>query len=208
MTESGNRLRFEPEWRITLFVLVGHAMGPPAPVLPLREQQAQVGGDNLLQPDKVRGGFFDQPQALVAFGLLLAGNAYEPGKYRWHFESREALAEARIESLGSPLAGRGAALIFEKPSTRTRVSFDVGVRQMGGQTMVLSRSEMQLRHGETIADTGCSLKAYRGDVIKNTHDGVILASGGRLPDFDTFVNGMPRPRWTPSEVMLKGTANR
>ena len=41
-----------------------------------------------------------------------------------------------------PLAGRMVALIFEKPSTRTRVSFDVGVRQMGGQTMVLSGSEI------------------------------------------------------------------
>ena len=52
-----------------------------------------------------------------------------------------------------PLAGRMVALIFEKPSTRTRVSFDVGVRQMGGQTMVLSGTDMQLGHGETIADT-------------------------------------------------------
>ncbi|OZA02402.1 MAG: ornithine carbamoyltransferase, partial [Rhodobacterales bacterium 17-64-5] len=43
-----------------------------------------------------------------------------------------------------PLAGRMVALIFEKPSTRTRVSFDVGVRQLGGQTMVLSGKEMQL----------------------------------------------------------------
>jgi ornithine carbamoyltransferase len=47
-----------------------------------------------------------------------------------------------------PLAGRMVALIFEKPSTRTRVSFDVGVRQMGGQTMVLSGADMQLGHGE------------------------------------------------------------
>ena len=51
-----------------------------------------------------------------------------------------------------PLKGRMVALIFEKPSTRTRVSFDVGVRQMGGETMVLSGKEMQLGHGETIAD--------------------------------------------------------
>ena len=53
-----------------------------------------------------------------------------------------------------PLAGHMVALIFEKPSTRTRVSFDVGVRQMGGQTMVLSGSEMQLgriRDGFTVA---------------------------------------------------------
>ena len=52
-----------------------------------------------------------------------------------------------------PLAGHMVALIFEKPSTRTRVSFDVGVRQMGGETMVLSGADMQLGHGETIADT-------------------------------------------------------
>ncbi len=59
-----------------------------------------------------------------------------------------------------PLDGHMVALIFEKPSTRTRVSFDVGVRQMGGQTMVLSGSEMQLGHGETIADTARVLSRY------------------------------------------------
>ena len=52
------------------------------------------------------------------------------------------------------------ALIFEKPSTRTRVSFDVGVRQMGGQTMVLSGNDMQLGHGETIADTARVMSRY------------------------------------------------
>ena len=59
-----------------------------------------------------------------------------------------------------PLKGRMVALIFEKPSTRTRVSFDVGVRQMGGETMVLSGKEMQLGHGETIADTARVLSRY------------------------------------------------
>ncbi len=59
-----------------------------------------------------------------------------------------------------PLSGRMVALIFEKPSTRTRVSFDVGVRQMGGTTLVLSGAEMQLGHGETIADTARVLSRY------------------------------------------------
>jgi len=59
-----------------------------------------------------------------------------------------------------PLAGRMVALIFEKPSTRTRVSFDVGVRQMGGETMILRGDEMQLGHGETIADTARVLSRY------------------------------------------------
>ncbi|KIN70931.1 Ornithine carbamoyltransferase [Sulfitobacter noctilucae] len=59
-----------------------------------------------------------------------------------------------------PLKNHMVALIFEKPSTRTRVSFDVGVRQMGGQTMVLSGTDMQLGHGETIADTARVLSRY------------------------------------------------
>jgi ornithine carbamoyltransferase len=59
-----------------------------------------------------------------------------------------------------PLKDHIVALIFEKPSTRTRVSFDVGVRQMGGQTLVLSGTDMQLGHGETIADTARVLSRY------------------------------------------------
>lgn len=59
-----------------------------------------------------------------------------------------------------PLDGHVVALIFEKPSTRTRVSFDVGVRQMGGTSLVLSGAEMQLGHGETIADTARVLSRY------------------------------------------------
>jgi ornithine carbamoyltransferase len=59
-----------------------------------------------------------------------------------------------------PLAGHVVALIFEKPSTRTRVSFDVGVRQMGGETLVLSGGELQFGHGETIADTARVLSRY------------------------------------------------
>lgn len=59
-----------------------------------------------------------------------------------------------------PFKGYMVALIFEKPSTRTRVSFDVGVRQMGGETMVLSGKEMQLGHGESIADTARVLSRY------------------------------------------------
>jgi ornithine carbamoyltransferase len=61
---------------------------------------------------------------------------------------------------GAPLLGRMVALVFEKPSTRTRVSFDVGVRQLGGETLVLSGKDMQLGHGETIADTARVLSRY------------------------------------------------
>ncbi|MCL4187734.1 MAG: ornithine carbamoyltransferase [Rhodobacteraceae bacterium] len=74
-----------------------------------------------------------------------------------------------------PLAGRIVALIFEKPSTRTRVSFDVGIRQMGGQTMVLSGSELQLGHGETIADTARVLSRYVDAIMLRTFDEAVLA---------------------------------
>lgn len=73
-----------------------------------------------------------------------------------------------------PLAGRMIALIFEKPSTRTRVSFDVGVRQMGGQTMVLSGKEMQLGHGESIADTARVLSRYVDLIMLRTFEEATL----------------------------------
>lgn len=73
-----------------------------------------------------------------------------------------------------PLAGRMVALVFEKPSTRTRVSFDLGVRQMGGETMVLSGSELQLGHGETIADTARVLSRYVDLIMIRTFEETVL----------------------------------
>ncbi len=69
-----------------------------------------------------------------------------------------------------PLAGHIVALIFEKPSTRTRISFDVGVRQMGGETLVLSGADMQLGHGETIADTARVLSRYVDLIMMRTFE--------------------------------------
>src|SRR5229473_352315 len=59
-----------------------------------------------------------------------------------------------------PLEGKTLAMIFEKPSTRTRVSFDVGMRQLGGEAIMLTGAEMQLGRGETIADTARVLSRY------------------------------------------------
>jgi ornithine carbamoyltransferase len=73
-----------------------------------------------------------------------------------------------------PLAGRMVALVFEKPSTRTRVSFDVGVRQMGGETLVLSGAEMQFGHGETVADTARVLSRYVDLVMIRTFEEATL----------------------------------
>lgn len=68
------------------------------------------------------------------------------------------------------LAGKAVALIFEKPSTRTRVSFEVGVSQLGGHPVVLSSSELQLGRGETIEDTGRVMSRYVDAIVLRTFE--------------------------------------
>lgn len=67
-----------------------------------------------------------------------------------------------------PLAGKTLALIFEKPSTRTRVSFEVGMRQLGGDVVMLSGKETQLGRGESIADTARVLSRYVDAIVLRT----------------------------------------
>ena len=74
-------------------------------------------------------------------------------------DARRGLPKGLLEK-DEPLKGRMLALIFERPSTRTRVSFEVGMRQLGGQTLVLTAADMQLGRGETIADTARVLSRY------------------------------------------------
>lgn len=97
------------------------------------------------------------------------------------------------------LAGHVVALIFEKPSTRTRVSFDVGVRQMGGQPMVLSGSDMQLGHGETIADTARVLSRFVDLIMIRTFDESVLHE---MAEFATVpvINGLT-DRTHPCQIM-------
>ena len=67
-----------------------------------------------------------------------------------------------------PLEGKCLAMIFEKASTRTRVSFDVGMRQLGGETIVLDHTDMQLGRGETVADTAKVLSRYVDAIMIRT----------------------------------------
>ncbi len=90
---------------------------------------------------------------------------------------------------GRPLEGHTLATIFEFPSTRTRVSFDMGMRQLGGDTMVLNSQDMQLGRGETIADTAQVLSRMVDMIMLRTdsHDKLLeLAKHATIP----VINGL------------------
>jgi len=88
-----------------------------------------------------------------------------------------------------PLDGKVLAMIFDKPSTRTRVSFDVGMRQLGGETIVMDGSESQMGRGETVADTARVLSRYVDAIMirTNSHDRLLeLAQYATVP----VINGL------------------
>jgi ornithine carbamoyltransferase len=90
-----------------------------------------------------------------------------------------------------PLDGKVLALIFDKHSTRTRISFDVGMRQLGGTTLMLTGSEMQLAREETIADTARVLSRYVDAVMIRLLDHEMvqdLANNATIP----VINGLTR----------------
>jgi ornithine carbamoyltransferase len=75
-------------------------------------------------------------------------------------EAKAIKAVRKTAAATKPLENKVLAMVFERPSTRTRVSFDVGMRELGGQTLMLTGAEMQLGRGETIADTARVLSRY------------------------------------------------
>jgi ornithine carbamoyltransferase len=107
--------------------------------------------------------------------------------------------KSRRDRDAQALAGRTLAMIFDKPSTRTRVSFDVAMRQLGGGAIMLTGQEMQLGRGETIADTARVLSRYVDAIVIRTldHDTLIeLARHASVP----VINGLTR-RSHPCQVL-------
>ena len=113
-------------------------------------------------------------------------------------DARANYAKGALDS-EQPLAGHMVALIFEKPSTRTRVSFDVGTRQMGGQTMVLSGADMQLGHGETIADTARVMSQYVDLIMIRTFEEATLLEMAEYASVPV-INGLTN-RTHPCQIM-------
>ena len=98
-----------------------------------------------------------------------------------------------------PLAGKTLAMIFDKPSTRTRVSFDVAMRQLGGESITLTGQEMQLGRGETVADTARVLSRYVDAIMIRTLDQHQLEDLERYASVPV-INGLTK-RSHPCQVM-------
>jgi ornithine carbamoyltransferase len=92
------------------------------------------------------------------------------GTLRAMIERGKAFKARRRTVTDAPLTGMSLAMIFEKPSTRTRVSFEVGMRELGGQVIVLERDGSQLGRGETVADTARVLSRYVDVIMLRTTD--------------------------------------
>jgi ornithine carbamoyltransferase len=107
--------------------------------------------------------------------------------------------KAKRERASRPLAGKTLAMIFERPSTRTRVSFEVAMRQLGGDAIVLTAEEMQLGRGETLADTARVLSRYVDAImIRTLEPGEVLelAAHATVP----VINGLTK-RSHPCQVL-------
>ncbi len=113
--------------------------------------------------------------------------------------SMKAARKRNPAGANQPLKGLALAMIFDKPSTRTRVSFDVAMRQLGGDTIMLTGAEMQLGRGETIADTARVMSRYVDAIMIRTLDPDVvaqLAMHASIP----VINGLTK-RSHPCQVM-------
>ncbi len=108
--------------------------------------------------------------------------AFELGKL---LDRAAELKAGRGERLGADaLAGRSVALVFERPSTRTRISFEVGVAELGATPVVLRGDELQLSRGESIGDTARVLSRYVDAIVirSGSHEAVAeLAAAAEVP---------------------------
>jgi ornithine carbamoyltransferase len=115
-------------------------------------------------------------------------------------DSSRAMKAARARGHDAkPLAGKTLAMIFDKPSTRTRVSFDVAMRQLGGEAIMLTAQEMQLGRGETLADTARVLSRFVDAIMIRILDHEAIAELARHATVPV-INGLTR-RSHPCQVM-------
>ena len=118
-----------------------------------------------------------------------APNPGPRGSARW---SHRAIELKAAPLSARPLEGTSVALIFQKPSTRTRVSFEVGVTELGGHPMVLHGDEMQLARGESPRDTALVLSRHVAAIaIRTSSDDLVaaLAAASSVPVVNMLTDG-------------------
>ena len=119
---------------------------------------------------------------------------------RGMIEKSRVMKKGRKGAAGKgPLAGKTMAMIFDRPSTRTRVSFDVAMRQLGGESITLIGQDMQLGRGETIADTARVLSRYVDAIMIRTLDHEHLLELARYATVPV-INGLTK-RSHPCQVL-------
>jgi ornithine carbamoyltransferase len=94
----------------------------------------------------------------------------DSGELRRILDLGHAYKHPSIALPDKPLAGKTLAMVFEKPSTRTRVSFEVAMKQLGGEVVILSSADSQLGRGEAFADTARVLSRYVDAIMLRTTD--------------------------------------
>ncbi len=127
------------------------------------------------------------------------------------FELARTLKQERGRAVSDVLAGQTWAMIFSKSSTRTRVSFEVGIRELGGNPLFLNKNDIQLGRGETVADTARVLSRYVHGLVVRTYahsDVTELAAHGSIPVINALTDFLhpcqiytdaftAAERWTP-----------
>ncbi|MGA8805988.1 MAG: ornithine carbamoyltransferase [Solirubrobacterales bacterium] len=142
----------------------------------------------------------NSPAAHLPANHFLTGEELDRAELLALLDRAEELKQGRDRGEGADaLAGRSVGLVFEKPSTRTRVSFEVGVAELGATPLVLRGDELQLTRGESIGDTGRILSRYlHGIVIRSGSDQRVreLADGSSVP----VINGLT-PQHHPCQAL-------
>ena len=105
----------------------------------------------------------------------ITGSEIAGGRIVNLLDRAEEMKLGRPTEGASALSGKSVALIFEKPSTRTRISFEVGVAELGGTPLVLRGDEMQLSRGESVEDTARVLSSYVSAIVirSGSHENVV-----------------------------------
>src|SRR4051812_25618286 len=130
------------------------------------------------------------PTAHLQAGNFLTGEELDRGELLELLDRAEELKRGRESGEGrDSLDGRSVALVFEKPSTRTRVSFEVGVAELGATPIILRGDELQLSRGESVADTARVLSRYVHAIVVRAGSHAVVAELADAADVPV-INGL------------------